>query len=189
MPGQRCRPPPRSSPPRPRTPSWLFLQEICSHPPASAEVTAFIAGDVMGIQPTGLSRGRTLDRRQGELDHTFALLRQDSFDAQPQRAHGSSPWTEGPRGRPRAPARPPCGSRPRPRRRARPRRRSSSCRGSRPGGRGDLPDRPLLNGRPRTRPGAFGAIPSVIVISFVQRAGQSATARVRELCIANRAIC
>jgi len=36
-----------------------------------------------------------------------------------------------------------------------------------------LPDRSFSNGRPRTRPGAFGASSSVIGISLVQRAGHS----------------
>ena len=38
---------------------------------------------------------------------------------------------------------------------------------------GRVPDRPLSNGRPRTRPGGFDAIPSVINISSAQPAGHS----------------
>jgi hypothetical protein len=37
------------------------------------------------FSPRALSRGSALDRRQGELDRAFAALRQDAFDAQPQR--------------------------------------------------------------------------------------------------------
>jgi hypothetical protein len=55
-------------------------------PPASADVTAFIAAAMSwAFSPRALSRGSTLDRRQGELDRTFAALRQNAFDAQPQR--------------------------------------------------------------------------------------------------------
>jgi hypothetical protein len=34
-----------------------------------------------------------------------------------------------------------------------------------------FPDRPFSNGRPRTRPGGFGAIPSVIIISLGSTGG------------------
>ena len=105
------------------------------------------------FSPRALSRG--------------GALRQDAFDAQPQRR----------RGRRRAPARPPCGV-----------NASASLASKaaaaiavllrqptrRPRG---LPDRPFSNGRPRTGPGAFGAIPSVMVISSVQSAGHSPSRR------------
>ena len=45
--------------------------------------------------------------------------------------------------------------------------RSSSCCGSRPGGRRDCPTGPSRTGRPRTRPGRLGVNPSVIGISLV----------------------
>jgi hypothetical protein len=49
-----------------------------------------------------------------------------------------------------------------------------------------LPDRPLSNGRPRTRPGGFGETPSAIATSFCRR--RSAALRCRGLCDANQAI-
>ena len=116
-------------------------------PPASAEVTAFIAAAMSwAFSPRALSRGSTLDRRQGELDRTFAALRQNAFDAQPQRCRvpdqrqldglavkaSASPASNAAAAiivLLRQPTRRPRG----------------------------LPDRPFSNGRPRTRPGAFGA--------------------------------
>ena len=41
--------------------------------------------------------GGTLDRRQGEFDRAFATRRQDAFEVEPLRSHGSSPRAEGPR--------------------------------------------------------------------------------------------
>ena len=67
-------------------------------PPASAEVTAFIAAAMSwAFSPRALSRGSTLDRRQDKLHRAFAAWRQDAFEAEPHRAHGSRPWTESPR--------------------------------------------------------------------------------------------
>jgi hypothetical protein len=59
-------------------------------PPASAEVTAFIAAAMSwAFSPRALSRGSTLDRRQSELHHAIAAGRQNAFEAQPHRARGS----------------------------------------------------------------------------------------------------
>jgi hypothetical protein len=49
--------------------------------------------------------------------------------------------------------------------------------------RAGLPDRPLSNGRPRTRPGGFGEAPSAIATSFCRR--RSAALRCEGLCNAS----
>jgi hypothetical protein len=100
------------------------------------------------FSPRALFRGSTLDRRQGELDHAVAAGRQDAFEAEPQRPHGSKPVGCRSTARRPMPVRPPCGSRSRPRPRAVPRRQSSSCCGSRPGGGA----RPALLERPPAHP-------------------------------------
>ena len=106
--------------------------------------------------------GSALDRRQSELDSTFAAGRQGALDSQPQRRRvadqrrfdrfaGQGPGL----------AREQC--------------RSSDGRlvATADTAAEGIARRPFSNGRPRTRPGAFGALPSVIAISSVQRAGQS----------------
>jgi hypothetical protein len=55
-------------------------------PPASAEVTAFIAAAMSwAFSPRALFRGSTLDRRQSELHDAIAARRQNAFEAQPLR--------------------------------------------------------------------------------------------------------
>jgi hypothetical protein len=55
-------------------------------PPASAEVTAFIAAAMSSaFSPRALSRGRALDRRQWEFDGALAARRQDAFETKPHR--------------------------------------------------------------------------------------------------------
>src|SRR5207253_1358183 len=56
-------------------------------PPASAEVTAFIAAAMSwAFSPRALSRGSALDRRQREFYRAIAARRQDAFEAQPHRS-------------------------------------------------------------------------------------------------------
>jgi hypothetical protein len=83
--------------------------------------------DVVGLQPTGFVPWDTLDRRQDKLHRAFAAWRQNALDTEPHRAHGS----------PTSASSTALRSRPRPR--AMKQRRSSSCCGSRPGGRVGCP--------------------------------------------------
>src|SRR5207247_7077265 len=48
-------------------------------------------------RPATLPRAGGLDRRQTEFDGALTARRQHAFHAEPHRAHGSRPWTEGPR--------------------------------------------------------------------------------------------
>jgi hypothetical protein len=64
-------------------------------PPASAEMTAFIAvailwPDIMAFSPRAVSRGSALDPRQGELHRRFAARRQDAFDTEPWLRDGAT---------------------------------------------------------------------------------------------------
>jgi hypothetical protein len=60
-------------------------------PPASAGSAAFIAAAMSwAFSPRALSRGSTLDRRQSKFSHAIAAGRQDAFDTEPHRAHGSA---------------------------------------------------------------------------------------------------
>ena len=118
-------------------------------PPASAEVTAFIAAAMpWTFSPPALSRGSTLDRRQGELHHAVAAGRQER-SRQSRNAVGSPTKANSTALRAKVSASP-----------------ASSAAAAiavllrqptrRPSG---LPDRPFSNGRPRTRPGGFWCKP------------------------------
>ena len=109
--------------------------------------------------------GRALDRRQDELDRTFAALRQDAFDTEPHRPHGSSPCAEGPRvaderqlddlaGQGLGLAREQC--------RGGDRRLVAAADPAA----GGVVELAFSKRRPRTRPGGFGASPSIIDISL-----------------------
>src|SRR5439155_4095063 len=146
---------------------------------ASAEVTAFIAAAMSwAFSPRALSRGSTLDRRQDKLHRAFAAWRQEPFDTEPHRAHGSPTSASSTALRVKAWASP-----------------ASKAAAAivvllrqpirRPVG---LPDRPLSNGRPRTFPGDFGTCPSIIVISVAQQAGDSRNRPRPYVCCANMAI-
>jgi hypothetical protein len=109
--------------------------------------------------------GSALDRRQDELHHTFAAWRQNAFEAEPHCAHGSRPWTEGPRGTDKRQLDRLAGQR-----LGLPREQCRSGHGRLVAAAdlaaGGIADRPFSNGRPRTRPGCLGESPSVIVISL-----------------------
>src|SRR6266478_1155273 len=118
--------------------------------------------NVVGRRPATLPRAGGLDRRQTEFDGTLAARRQHAFHAQPHRGR-SPPSAISTALRVNASDSP----------------ASSAAAASvallreprrRPPG---LPDRPFSNGRPRSRPGGFGKIRSLIAISVIPPSAHS----------------